>query len=110
MGEKIRFALIGGVAASVRGEPRFTADIDMVIGIELAHARKLIHKIEPTPFRTLFPDAAEFVESAFILPLRHRTTGIKVDLAVGLSGFERRLITRAAEIDFGGTSIPVATA
>ena len=50
----------------------------------------------------MFDEVAEVVERSFILPLRHRTTGIKVDIALGLSGFERSLIDRAEPVDIAG--------
>ena len=42
--------------------------------------------------------------------LRHTVTGIKVDLAVGLTGFERQLIARAEMMDLHGVVLPVARA
>jgi hypothetical protein len=37
-------------------------------------------------------------------------TDVKVDLAVGLSGFERQAVTRAERIEIAGSMISVATA
>jgi hypothetical protein len=106
----VPFALIGGIAVAVRGEPRFTADIDAVLGIELDRALKLLESLKDSDFQALFSDAAEVVKRSFILPLKHRSTKIKVDLAIGLSGFERQLISRATLVDFGFLALPVATA
>ena len=33
----VPFAVIGGIAVAVRGESRFTADVDIVLGIDLEH-------------------------------------------------------------------------
>jgi len=108
--EYVPYAVIGGIATTVRGEPRFTADVDVVVGIDLDRALRLIDSIERSPFRPLFTDVAEVVQRAFILPLRHVATGIRVDMAIGLTGFERQLIARATEAQLGGRSVPVATA
>jgi len=35
----VPFAVIGGIAVSVRGEPRFTADVDLVVGVEVERGR-----------------------------------------------------------------------
>jgi hypothetical protein len=105
----IPFAVIGGIAVSVRGEPRFTADIDAVIGIDIDRALALLAGLERSSFAPLFAEAADVVKKSFILPLRHRQTRIKVDLAVGLTGFERKLIVRAQSVDFGAVRVPVAT-
>ncbi len=103
--EKIPFAVIGGV----RGEPRFTADVDVIIGLELDDALQLIHRLPGSHFEPLFADIAEVVRTSFILPLRHSETGVKVDAAIGLSGFERNLLARATEMELAGVVAPVAT-
>jgi hypothetical protein len=50
------------------------------------------------------------IERAFLLPLRHRTTNIKVDIAIGLSSFEQQAIARARPMDVAGLMVNVATA
>lgn len=108
--ERVPYAVIGGIAAAVRGEPRFTADVDVVIGVELDRATELIAALETAPFQPLFPGVAEVLKAAFILPVRHRATQIRVDMAVGLTGFEQQVIRRASGVVLAGRSIPVATA
>ena len=61
-------------------------------------------------FQPLFPDIAELVRTAFILPMRHVETSITVDMALGLSGFERQVIARATPTTIEDCSLPVATA
>jgi hypothetical protein len=58
----------------------------------------------------LFPGVEEVVARSFILPLRHRQTGIKVDIAIGMSGFERQVTKRAKLIMVGDREIAFATA
>lgn len=106
----IPFAVIGGLAATVRGEPRFTADVDAVIGVDLERALELLDAVQASRFSPLFPDAAEVVRASSILPLRHRDTGTTVDLAIGLTGFERQAIARAEPVVLGGVTVPVVTA
>jgi CBS domain-containing protein len=106
----VRYALVGGLAASLRGRPRVTVDVDMVIGCDVPGALELLKLVPGTPFAPLFPDAEEVVERAYILPLRHRVTGVKLDLAVGLSGFEQQVIQRATHEEVAGQLVFVATA
>lgn len=100
-------ALIGGLAVSLRGQPRMTVDVDLVIAADVDDALRLVRDLSATPFMPLFDGVEEVVSSAFILPLRHRTTGIRVDLAIGMSGFEREAIGRATPITVGAGSVPV---
>jgi hypothetical protein len=108
--EGIAYALIGGMAASLRGQTRTTADVDLVINIDVRQALVLTTRLERSTFRPLFDNVADVVERSFILPLRHRTTNIKVDMSLGLSGFEQKLIGRAEPLDISGTTVSVVTA
>lgn len=105
----IPFAVIGGLAVSFRGQPRMTVDVDLVIQAEIDAALRLLETLEATPFGPLFPGVEEVVTSACILPLRHRTTGVRLDVAIGMSGFEQDAVRRATPVDVGGTAVPVAT-
>ena len=96
--EGISFAVIGGIAATFRGEARFTADVDVVVGIELDEALQLLKRLPGSPFQPLFPGVEEVLRTSFLLPLRHSITQVSVDIAVGLSGFEQQAISRATEV------------
>jgi hypothetical protein len=108
--EGIGYALVGGLAASLRGQTRATADIDVIIGINVDRAVAFASGLEGTKFRPLFDDVTEVVERSFILPLRHRLSNVKVDLALGLSGFEQQALARAQPMEIFGTLVPVVTA
>jgi hypothetical protein len=104
------YAVIGGLAVSLRGEPRVTADVDLVLGITIDAAIDLIPSLKGTSLEPLFSGVEEVVQRAFILPLRHRPSGVNVDLAIGLSGFERQALARAEAMNIAGHDVMVATA
>lgn len=106
----VPYALIGGLAVSLRGQPRMTADVDLVIAVDIEQARALADSLPSSSFRPLFDDFIEVLETAFLLPLRHRVTNVKVDIAIGLSGFERQAVARAEILQLAGTPVSVATA
>lgn len=105
----IASALIGGLAVSLRGQPRMTVDVDLVILADVEQALQLVRELSSTPFEPLFGGVEDVVSSSFILPLRHRTTGIRVDLAIGMSGFERQAVGRATPITIGAIRVPVVS-
>lgn len=107
---QLAYALVGGLAASVRGQTRVTADVDIVIDANVERALSVVTKLEQSPFQPLFAGVEEVVERSFILPLRHRAQRVKVDLALGLSGFEQTLIGRAEPMELAGCRVAVATA
>ena len=105
----IECAVIGGLAVSLRGQPRMTVDVDLVIAADVDDALRLARDLPGTRFQPLFPGVEEVILAAFILPLRHRATGVRVDLAVGMSGFEHEAIGRATRMSIGETRAPVVT-
>ena len=107
---QVSYAMIGGLAASLRGEPRVTADVDLVLGVDVDRALELVVNLQGTPFQPLFSGVEEVVRKAFILPLRHTVTGVKVDMAIGLSGFERQVIARAEQTRVADCELALATA
>lgn len=108
--QQVPYALIGGLAVSLRGQARMTADVDLVILADVPRGLALANSLSGTNFKPLFDGIADVVEKSFLLPLRHRTTNVKVDLALGLSGFEHRIMARAERLSIGGSQIAVATA
>ena len=105
----IACAVIGGLAVSLRGQPRMTVDVDLVMAADVEDALRLARELPGTPFEPLFAGVEEVINAAYILPLRHRTTGIRVDLAIGMSGFERDAIERARTLVIADTTAPVVT-
>ena len=87
---KIRFAVIGGLAVSWRGEPRATGDVDIVVDMDVKQAVALKDELNQTPFSPLFPEVSEVIESSFILPLIHDEAKVTVDSA---GRFRRRPVT-----------------
>ena len=74
--EGIRYALVGGLAASLRGRTRATADVDMVIGVDVVRAVALAAKLEGGNFQPLFGDVTEVVERSWIFPQRKRRANV----------------------------------
>lgn len=108
--QKIAFAVVGGIAVTLRSEPRFTADVDVVIAVDIDRAVLLIDQLDASLFEPLVADPRDLVRTAMLLPLRHCDSDITVDVAIGLSGFERLLIDRATLMQVGLINVPVATA
>lgn len=108
--QELPHALIGGLAASLRGRTRVTEDADFVVVCSVDRALELAETLDGQPFELLFPEVEEVIRRSFILPLRHRETGIVVDLAIGVSGLEQQVVSRATPVTIGNRQFPVATA
>ncbi|MBI5839896.1 MAG: nucleotidyltransferase [Chloroflexi bacterium] len=89
-----RGVIIGGIAASFLGKPRFTEDVDAVFIlsiedipslIEIAKAEKIVPRIEK---------ADEFARKNRVLLLVHSPTETKIDISLGALPFEEEMVKR----------------
>ena len=106
--ESFRGAVIGGVAASLRGKPRFTKDIDAVV-LDV-DAERLLKSAAAFGFLPRIADAIEFARSTHVLLLRYQPGGIDIDISLGLLPFEVEVFERSTWIDAGGVRLLVASA
>lgn len=102
-------AIVGGVAASILGRPRFTEDIDVLVLLEreawvefLAAGRKcgIVARID---------DAIEFAETSRVLLVSHESTGIGIDVVLGTLRLEEEIVLGATKTEIAGTLVPLAT-
>ncbi len=101
--------VIGGVAASLLGRPRVTRDIDAVILLDESRWPEFLASAETAGFDSRLPDALQFAAQARVFLMRHRSSGIDVDIALGSLPFEQEAIARAITVDAGGLSLPMST-
>ncbi|MGZ5432434.1 MAG: nucleotidyl transferase AbiEii/AbiGii toxin family protein [Thermoanaerobaculia bacterium] len=104
----IRAAVIGGVAASLRGKPRLTKDIDAVV-LD-ADADTLLRSAATFQLVPRVADALEFARHTRVLLLRHSPTQIDVDISLGALPFEEEIVDRSGLIDVGDMHVRVASA
>lgn len=107
-------ALVGGLAVSVRSEPRFTRDVDVAVAVEGDDAAELlVAELRARGWRvveTLEQDAAARL-AAVRLSDGSTSSGPVVDLLFASSGIEEDVVARADELDvFPGLTVKVATA
>lgn len=106
-----RFALVGGLAVSVRAEVRFTRDVDLVVCVaDDSEAESLTYELRSVGY---VPVASVEHEK------RHRLStirlmspsGVKVDLLFASSGIESEIVDNATLVDVGTAGVvPVASA
>jgi hypothetical protein len=104
--EQLEATVIGGVAAGLQGQPRLTDDVDVVV-LD-ADPEALIASGKQYGFEPRFADALDFSRRTRVLLMRH-SSGVDVDLSLGVLPFEREVIERAQTIDAAGLHIDIAT-
>lgn len=106
-----RFALVGGLAVSVRTEPRFTRDIDLAVAVaDDDEAESLIHTL-PSRYRVLTTVEHEALDRLATVRLGTSGSGGEavVDLLFASSGIEAEVVAAATNLEvFPGVSLPVA--
>lgn len=107
------WALIGGLAVSVRSEPRFTRDLDIAVAVaDDRSAEGLVHSLSAAGFRavaTVEQDAPQRLSTARLVPLGERPHGLMLDLLFASSGIEAEICAEAEMLHvFQHCVIPVA--
>lgn len=105
----ISYMVIGGQAVLIYGEPRFTRDIDITLGIDTDQAERIRGlarelTLEPTEGMT-----EDFVKRNALLTVEDNETGITVDFIFSFLPYERQAIERAKRITLGAANIRFAT-
>jgi hypothetical protein len=109
-----RWALVGGLAVSVRAEPRFTRDADVVVVVaDDREAERLVVDLRGRGYRVLAAieqEATRRLATTRLAPPGEPEHGVVVDLLFASSGIEPEIAAAAEVIDaLPGLRLPVAT-
>lgn len=98
----VPFALVGGLAVSVRTEPRFTRDADLVVALPTdAEAEALIHDLRAHDYgieAVVEQEAVGRLATVRLIP-SHEPQAPVVDLLFASSGIEAEVVADAEPID-----------
>jgi hypothetical protein len=101
--------VIGGIAIIARGVRRFTADIDAAIRGDKVKVDALLAALEPRQIVPRIADAAQFAEENLVLLLRHKPSGVELDVSLAWTEFEHEAIAAATIATFGSVKAPMAS-
>lgn len=101
-----RGVIVGGVAASLLGRPRLTADVDAVVLLEEDEWAPFVEAGADFDIVPRRADALAFARRARVL-LRHEPSGIPLDVSLGALPFEKEMIARARLRRLGSLGIPL---
>lgn len=109
---KLNWAVVGGVAVSVRGNPRFTNDLDTAVAVESdQEAEAVVSALMARGYRVfaqLEADDGRMTTVRLWCP-NTRGTEIILDLLFASTGIEPEIIRAAGEVEvFRGLRVPVA--
>jgi hypothetical protein len=103
-GEKVAYAVIGAMAASVHGAVRASMDADVVLSVGMREAENLERAFKAAGFRTELTRGDLDDPIPGLLRL-HDPHDNRVDMLVGLRGMEPHAFSRLVEIPFQGKAL-----
>jgi predicted nucleotidyltransferase len=107
------WALVGGLAVSVRTEPRFTRDVDLAVAVaDDPSAEALVYSLNAAGFRvlaTVEQQATHRLATVRLAPFGDSPQGMMLDLLFASSGIEAEICAEAEVLQvFNQTMVPVA--
>jgi len=104
-----RGIVIGGVAVSILGKPRLTADADAMFLLPAKKIPELIEQASREGIVPRIPDVEEFARRNRVVLLRHEESGVDIDISLGLLPFEVEAVERSREYDTGSLTVRLPT-
>ncbi|MEK6734267.1 MAG: nucleotidyl transferase AbiEii/AbiGii toxin family protein [Pseudomonadota bacterium] len=101
--------IIGGVAASILGKPRFTKDVDLVVMIEDMDFSAFLDKTKQVGLEPRIKDVEAFAHKSNVFLLRHKGSGIPIDISIAILPFEKKAISRKQSIRIDNLTITIPT-
>ena len=101
--------IIGGVASSLLGQPRLTADIDATVVLDDDDVDQFLLEASAEGLSPRIARSAEFMRRSAMLLLKHDATGVPIDINQGRLLFEVQAAARAKIQRLGAISIPIPT-
>lgn len=108
----LAFAVVGGLGVSVRTEPRFTRDVDLVVAVaDDRSAEALVLTLSRAGYRpfAVFEHAVGRLSTVRLIPPGGEADGVLVDLLFASCGIEAEITAASQRLEvLPGVELPVA--
>ena len=101
--------IIGGIAVSLLGEARLTADIDALVLLSPANILNFLQDAEKVGIFPRIKDAEDFARTNRVLLMVHSATQTKIDIILGMLPFEEEVLRRSKQITIDDLFINLPT-
>lgn len=101
--------IIGGVAVSLLGAPRLTADVDVVILLSVHRLPDLLRAAAELGLVPRIAEAEQFARRNRVVLLQHEASGINVDISLGMLPFEDEVVARSSAHRVGDLELRLPT-
>lgn len=103
------YMIIGGQALLVYGEPRFTRDIDVTLGVDSQKLDELLEIAKKSGWKILVENPQEFVNRTMVLPCLDEASGIRIDFIFSRSPYEAQAMKRVNKMSVGKVQVCYAS-
>lgn len=104
-----RGVIIGGVAVSLLGTPRYTVDLDAVFLLSFEDMPRLLAEAAKQGIEPRVSDPIGFARKSRVLLLRHTASGTDIDLSLGVLPFEVEMVERGTLVEIGSIKLRLPT-
>lgn len=107
------YALVGGLAVSVRTEPRFTRDVDLAVAVPGdEEAEALVYRLRAAGYEVgaiVEQEATNRLATVRLAPQGEDLAGVVIDILFASSGIEHEVVASAEPLKvLEGVELPVA--
>lgn len=103
------FLIIGGIAVSLLTRPRTTQDIDVLTLLDESQWDHFLKSGLSFGFEARISNALDFAQKNRVLLLRHKKSGVNIDISFGYLPFEEDTLKRKSFHKLGELRIPLPT-
>lgn len=106
---KAKGVIVGGVAASLLGRPRFTRDVDALVILDETHWKTFLTSGKKFGFEPRMTNCIKFAQEKRVLLVTHIKSKIDVDIIFAGLPYEEELIDRAVQVKVDTFNVPLPT-
>ena len=99
--------IIGGMAVIALGFPRTTVDIDITVLATHSDLDSLLRRCETAGIESRIAGAIDFAKTNRVLLMKHRDSGVEVDISLAALPFEEEAIAHRRVVDVGGIRMAI---
>lgn len=92
---KVRYCIIGAFAVAFYARPRYTKDLDILVGPDIKNGKKIVAALEEFGFKSLDLSAKDFSQPGKIIQLGYEP--VRVDILTSIEGSSFKEIWKSRE-------------
>jgi hypothetical protein len=101
--------IMGGIAASLLGKPRLTADLDALVILDPSEIPQFLDMAKKLGIVPRIRSADEFARKNHVLLMHHAASGTSIDIVLGLLPFEKQVVGRSCMIPVSSLELRLPT-